>query len=92
MSRTIIVLGDATSHGGSVISASSTRSINGKGIARKGDSVSCPLLYPDKRPHGVNAIVEGEDSFLVDGVPVALEGHKSECGCTLIGSSSASVG
>jgi uncharacterized Zn-binding protein involved in type VI secretion len=92
MSKPIIVLGDATSHGGRVISASSTRTINGKGIARKGDTVSCPLKYPNKKPHGVNAIIEGDDSYLIDGIPVALEGHKTECGCTLIGSVTSSVG
>ena len=92
MSKAIIILGDATSHGGVVISASTTRSIGGKGIARKGDNVSCPLKYPNKKPHGVNAIVEGDDSYLIDGIPVALHGHATECGCTLIGSSTASVG
>lgn len=92
MGKKIIVVGDPTSHGGVVISGSSLSKINGKGIARKGDQVSCPLLYPDKRPHGVNNIVEGDDSYMIDGIPAALEGHKSECGCALIGTVDSSVG
>ncbi|MDH4449180.1 MAG: PAAR domain-containing protein [Rhodoferax sp.] len=85
MSRKIIVVGDLTSHGGTVISGSTTRIINGKGIARKGDKVSCPQTYPGGAPHGVNPIVEGDASHLVDGIPVALEGHTTACGCRLIG-------
>ena len=45
------------------------------------DRVDCPL-----NGHGINAIVEGDAGFLFNGIPVALEGHKSECGCSLIGS------
>ncbi|MBT0571814.1 PAAR domain-containing protein [Curvibacter sp. CHRR-16] len=85
MGRKIIVVGDPTSHGGTVISGSPTRSIQGKAIARMGDSVDCPQKYPDKSPHGVNAIVEGDPTCLIDGVPVALDGHKTACGCSLIG-------
>ena len=86
MGKKLIVVGDSTSHGGTVISGSGTMTIAGKAIARLGDKVNCPKLYPSKRPHGVNAIVEGEGGYIVDGQPVALEGHKTECGCTLIGS------
>ncbi|MFM7024977.1 MAG: PAAR domain-containing protein [Limnohabitans sp.] len=84
MARKIIVLGDATSHGGEVISGSPTSRIDGKAIARVGDKVSCPI-----QGHGTNAIVEGDPGLLVDGLPAALEGHKTECGCSLIGSAAA---
>jgi len=83
--RKIIVVGDLTSHGGSVISGSPTRFIHGKAIARKGDKVSCPQTYPGGAPHGDNPIVEGDSSCLIDSIPVALEGHKTACGCSLIG-------
>ncbi|QDL54691.1 PAAR domain-containing protein [Rhodoferax aquaticus] len=85
MARTIIVVGDPTSHGGTVVSGSPTRFIMGKAIARMGDNVDCPKTYPGGAPHGVNPIVEGESSCLIDGIPVALEGHATACGCTLIG-------
>lgn len=81
MSRKIIVLGDKTDHGGTVISGSPTQAIHGKPIARMGDQVSCPI-----KGHGVNAIVEGDPAYKVNGMPVALEGHKTACGCSLIGS------
>lgn len=81
MALPIVRLGDKTSHGGAVISASTTHTIGGIGIARVGDQVQCP-----KRGHGVNNIVEGAVTFLVGGRMVALHGHKSACGCTLISS------
>ncbi|MCD1127450.1 PAAR domain-containing protein [Jinshanibacter sp. LJY008] len=82
----VIRLGDATDHGGKVISASSTMIIMGKGVARVGDLVDCP-----QSGHGVNKIIEGESTFKDQGVAIALDGHKTECGCTLI-SSISSVG
>lgn len=92
MPRKIIVVGDPTSHGGKVISGSSCYTIAGKGIARKGDKVDCPEKYADGSPHGVNEIVEGEALMPIDGIPVALEGHKTVCGCQLIGTMTATWG
>ncbi|WP_031935735.1 PAAR domain-containing protein, partial [Escherichia coli] len=43
----IVCLGDATTHGGKVITATSTLFINGIQVALVGDLVSCPK-------HGVN--------------------------------------
>ncbi|MFT4172424.1 MAG: PAAR domain-containing protein [Rhodocyclaceae bacterium] len=85
MALPIVVVGDTTSHGGRVISGSGNCAISGNAIARKGDLVACPMVYADGRPHGVNQIIEGQDSILVDGLPVALHGHQTQCGCTLIG-------
>lgn len=92
MARKIIVVGDPTSHGGRVISGSKAHTIGGKAIARKGDQVDCPERYPDGSLHGVNVIIEGEDKMPIDGIPVALEGHKTACGCQLIGTSNATYG
>lgn len=79
--RGVIRLGDATNHGGKVISASSTTIIKGKAVARVGDLVSCP-----KKGHGVNPIIEGESGFKDQGKDIALDGHHTACGCTLISS------
>lgn len=88
MALPIIRLGDKTTHGGVVISASPIHTIHGKGIARVGDMVSCP-----KSGHGNNPIVEGSQTFTIDGRAVALHGHHSACGCALIASlSTASQG
>lgn len=92
MARKIIVLGDSTDHGGVVISGSPQHTVDGKPIARMGDKVACPQLYPNKSPHGVNPIVEGDPKYLIDGVPIALHGHKTACGCSLIGSVPATMG
>lgn len=77
----VIRLGDATDHGGKVISASATMLIHGKGVARIGDLVACP-----QTGHGVNKIIEGDGVFKDGGRPIALDGHKTECGCALISS------
>ena len=78
MSQGIIVLGDRTSHGGTVISASPESSIDGKGIARIGDMVACP------RCRGVFPINQGDPSAMVDGAPAAYHGCKVACGASLI--------
>jgi len=77
--RKVIRLNDPTSHGGQVISASPNSKALGVAIARKGDLCACPLPG-----HGVCKIAEGDPEVLIDGVPTAFEGHKTECGASLI--------
>ncbi|WP_005032971.1 PAAR domain-containing protein [Holophaga foetida] len=79
--RGIIRLGDSTSHGGKVISASSRMTILGVPVALLGDTCTCPI-----RGHNNCTIVEGVSTQLVDGIPVAFEGCKTSCGATLISS------
>lgn len=74
-----IRLGDPTSHGGRVLSAASNTTLFGKKVALKGDAVSCPI-----KGHLGCTIAEGDPSWIVDGKPVALEGHKTTCGASLI--------
>ena len=74
----IVVIGDHTDHGGRVITADSTTDTDGMKWARKGDMVSCP------RCHGVFPIVQGDEGFIVGGVPVAYDGCKTACGARLI--------
>ena len=82
MARSLIRVGDSTSHGGTVTQASSTmRSEDGRGFARVGDTVTCPI-----KGHGTNAITTGDSTFILDGRPIAREGDKTECGATLIAS------
>jgi len=77
--KRVIRLGDQHTHGGRVITAATKTEINGKRVARLGDKAVCP-----KKGHGVVTIVEGDSSWYVEGQPVALEGHKCSCGCSLI--------
>lgn len=76
----IIVQGDKTSHGGSVLTGSPFSDCDGKPIARVGNMVSCP------RCKGVFPIAQGDQSNIIDGAPVAYHGRKTACGATLISS------
>lgn len=77
----LILLGDKTSHGGTVIEASSESSIGGIRIARLGDNVACPIPG-----HGVCPIVTGDATLLFDGKPSARVGDVTACGAVLIAS------
>lgn len=75
--KEVIVLGDGTSHGGKVITASSTVTHKGKPIARVGDSVSCPKCG------GTHTIIEGAPSSF-DTSLIARHGDAVSCGARLI--------
>jgi uncharacterized Zn-binding protein involved in type VI secretion len=77
MSKPLIRLGDKISHGGSVVEASQHSDIEGVGIARMGDKVSCSM-------HGTATIVSGDTTLIVDGKPAARDGDKTSCGAVLI--------
>ncbi|MEX3693408.1 PAAR domain-containing protein [Paraburkholderia sp. BR14263] len=77
----LIRLGDATDHGGRVISASKTMRFDDQFVARKGDEVTCPLH--DIKP---NLIINGDDTMTDDGIPIARHGFRAMCGCRLISS------
>jgi len=81
MARNWIVMGDVTSSGGRVITASGDTDVAGKGVARIGDKATCPSLHK-----GVFAIVEGDATLMVDGQPVALHGSALACGCRVLSS------
>lgn len=76
----IIRLGDPTSHGGKVISASAGNYlVDGIAVVRVGDQCSCPIPG-----HGVTKVLEGDPDYMVEDKQVALAGHKSGCGAMLI--------
>lgn len=77
----IVCLGDATTHGGKVITASSTMYINGVQVALVGDMVSCPILG-----HGINPIIEGTSTDMEEGVSVVVDNCHCACGCKVISS------
>jgi len=72
-------LGDATTHGGKIISASSTLFVNGIQVALVGDRVSCPK-------HGTNCIIEGDSTTFDNGVSVVVNNCLCKCGCRVISS------
>ncbi|UTJ45808.1 PAAR domain-containing protein [Atlantibacter subterranea] len=81
MSKGFVLLGDKTTHGGEVISASSTMLVNGKLVALIGDEISCPLIG-----HGINHIIEGSTEWSSDGRAIVVDGCHCECGCQVISS------
>lgn len=81
MSQGFVLLGDKTTGGGEVISASSTMIVNGKRVALVGDEVRCPLPG-----HGVNPIVEGCPDWTEGDREMVANGCRCKCGCELISS------
>jgi uncharacterized Zn-binding protein involved in type VI secretion len=82
MTRPLIVIGDATSHGGVVVGGAATTDSHGKQIARVGDKATCPR----KGHGGITVIVSGDPSVLIDGSPAARHGDLTACGAVLIAS------
>jgi len=76
MSKPVILVGDSTSHGGTVQAGSQHFLVDGKGVARVGDKVSCPI-------HGDTVINRGSETYVTDGKPTARDGDTTACGGTL---------
>lgn len=80
--RRVIVVGDKTNHGGTVLQGSHSMKAGGKSIALQGDLVACPQCK------GNYPIIEGSSKMSSNGRGVALEGMKTACGAELIASQS----
>ena len=80
----IITVGDKNSSGGTVITGTNKHRIHGLDAACLHDLVDCPGKYPDGRPHGINKIMTSASRYIIHGLPAAVHGDRSECGCTLI--------
>ncbi len=78
----LIRLGDATDHGGKVVSASPPMRYDGRARGAHGRQRVVPR-HPEVRP---NLIIEGDASMQDHGVPIARHGHRATCGCKLISS------
>lgn len=79
--KPVILVGDRTSHGGTVLEGAADTFVDGRQVARVGDRVSCP-----KDGHSPVVIISGDETSLVDGKPIARHGDKCSCGATLIAS------
>ncbi|WP_025153966.1 PAAR domain-containing protein [Morganella morganii] len=73
--RKIILKNDTTNTGGTVLRGSSVAKQT-QGIACVGDPVYCPSCEQ------TGTIAEGDSLMKINGIPVALEGHKVTCGCS----------
>jgi uncharacterized Zn-binding protein involved in type VI secretion len=80
--------GDASSHGGAVLSGASKVTIVGAPAARVGDSHSCP-----QPTHGTTLITSGSGKVTIQGAPAARTGDTTACGASLVaGQSKVSIG
>jgi uncharacterized Zn-binding protein involved in type VI secretion len=71
-----IRIGDPGSHGGSVTSGSPDVIVNGKAVARVGDTYACSI-------HGANPIATGSADTFANGKAVARVGDITACGASL---------
>ena len=81
MSQGFVLLGDLTTHGGVVITASSTHFVDDRPAALVGDLVFCPIPF-----HWVNPIVMGCTDWSEDGRAIVVNGCLCACGCLVISS------
>jgi uncharacterized Zn-binding protein involved in type VI secretion len=80
--KNLIRLGDATSHGGKVISASAAHfTVQGVPVACVGDTCSCPIPG-----HSDCKITSGSPHHRIDGKSIAFDGDSLSCGAKLISS------
>jgi uncharacterized Zn-binding protein involved in type VI secretion len=80
--RNVIRLGDATSHGGKVVSSSATHfKVHGVAVACVGDACSCPIPGHDNC-----TITTGSLHHLISGKQIAFDGDELSCGAKLISS------
>ena len=74
----IVRLGDTSSHGGTMISASGKFKVNGKIVCINGDMHSCPIPY-----HGITAVIS-TTTLNSNGQPVTRTGDSVGCGAVLV--------
>ena len=78
--KNLVYEGDATSHGGAILTGSDRVKVKGRRAARIGDGVSCPI-------HGDNEVVEGSDRMMDGARALSRGGDHTQCGAVLIASS-----
>ena len=78
--RKVIRLGDATSHGGKVLSCAATHfTVKGIAVACVGDLCSCPI-----KGHQGCKIASGSSRHSINGIAIAFEGDTTTCGAKLL--------
>ncbi|KVL28906.1 hypothetical protein WS98_26620 [Burkholderia territorii] len=75
--KTPVCLGDTTTHGGGVKTASSTFDLDGRKVALLHDVVSCP-------EHGDNPIVECGEGYSESGRKWVVHMCRTQCGSQVI--------
>ncbi len=78
--KAAIRLGDETTHGGKVVSATSRYILHGIAVAKEGDMTQCPQCK------GEFAILATPGAATEQGQTLAFEGTATACGATLMAS------
>lgn len=78
--KTLVCLGDSTTHGGTVKTASSTFNLHGRKVALLNDVVSCP-------EHGDNPIIECVVGYTESGRKWVAHLCRTRCGSQVIAGS-----
>jgi len=76
MGAPVARIGDAISHGGSIVQGSDDVFCDGLSVARRGDAVFCAL-------HGAQTIIGGSDTVFVNGRGCARLGDAISCGAVV---------
>ncbi len=79
MGSNIALLGDTSTHGGTIVTASSKMYVQDKKVARVTDILDCPI-------HGHSEILDGSPRFRCADQSVARSGSHTACGAIIIGS------
>jgi len=82
----LIYQGDPLDRDGYVMTATSTLFENGKPAAQIGDLVHCRI-----DGHGVNPIVEADETMFWDGKYLVVHGCRAACGCRVLSTQSAAL-
>lgn len=81
MAKAVVLLGDSSDHGGTVISSGTSKIIvEGKAVVVDGALHSCPL-----DGHGVTPIT-GNSAVLAEGKKIVVTGATAGCGAKITGS------
>jgi len=80
---TVTLVGDGSSHGGTVITGSSTVRNQSKGLVRNGDLHSCP-----QPGHGTTSISSTTVKLRINGQRVVVNGCVAGCGAVILPGSS----
>ncbi len=84
--RYIVLIGDKSDHGGTIITGDPIGSVNGIPMARTFDLHACPQSYPGGAPHGVTPIFPISCNALratLNGRPTALSDDRTGCGAII---------
>lgn len=79
MTAPVCRLGDVSSHGGAIVTASPNTLANSLGVARTGDLLDCPI-------HGPSPLI-GTSPVLVNGALSVKVGDTAACGAVMIAGS-----